>query len=41
VSELFKGMNIFRHYNKIVFILLDKSKCVVIKKQKNSIFTSE
>jgi len=32
VSELFKGMHTFRHYTKIMFILLDVSKCVVIKK---------
>jgi len=32
VSELFKCTNTFRHYTKIMFMLLDISKCVVIKK---------
>jgi len=38
VSELFKGLNKFRHYTKIIFILLDISKCVVKKKRRTLYF---
>lgn len=38
VSELLKSMNTFRHYTKIMFILLDINKCVVIKKILKTLF---